>query len=594
MEQEPTLFDVEASTPEVILDDKAFNARMWEKLNEQLHTAEELKAKTGIYKVLPTPELMPRIKAHFDNTVSLISASLSGVSEETRNAVLFDYAAALSGGYDYTVTLEQMQEALRAVKPSKAFQIDRYGLYWCVFLQYSRTLRVYDEYRRKMIDTDTRKIPAQDKALYMVKAMALNNADYFQAFEYLKNNGYATPLDFVGCKTSDVRAFLDKAQEWADVAAYGSFCVLVRGAYAGTDEDIQKILPPPLFKYGQTGAGKWAEHRFEEIQKHLNQYALRVADLIDAETQAEREKAKAEAEAAEEKLTEPIRMPECVGLILSRDVFISPQGAAGRDILPIQVAINEYMKKHPEFVGNLTPRTVEKAIEGVNMLPRWHRVAPANGLYSYKTSINEIARGAGMELANEDERKALLQSLLLLNGLYVVVWEPKGRKALRVLSVRSFGLDGKIAGEIELDIPAEVMKGRPNLIDAVGFEKMRQEAKGLWQNHLRNQLLSKGQKEEQALLNEVFGYDTMLVEATHGTGDTTTYAAEVKAAREYIRKNKSRDRKKLVAQLDKYAEMGAITYTCTTNAKGETIYKWKAGKLLRPQNTPTTEEPDEQ
>lgn len=594
MEQEPTLFDVEASTPEVILDDKAFNARMWEKLNEQLHTAEELRAKTGIYKVLPTPELMPRIKAHFDNTVGLITAALSGVSEETRNAVLFDYAAALSGGYDYTVTLEQMQEALRAVKPSKAFQIDRYGLYWCVFLQYSRTLRVYDEYRRKMIDTDTRKIPAQDKALYMAEVMSVKNADYFQAFEYLKNKGYATPLDFVGCTTSDVRAFLDKAQEWADVAAYGSFCVLVRGAYAGADEDIQKILPPPLFKYGQTGAGKWAEHRFEEIQKHLNQYALRVADLIDAETQAEREKAKAEAEAAEEKLTEPIRMPERVGLILSRDVFISPQGAAGRDILPIQVAINEYMKKHPEFVGNLTPRTVEKAIEGVNMLPRWHRVAPANGLYSYKTSINEIARGAGMELANEDERKALLQSLLLLNGLYVVVWEPKGRKALRVLSVRSFGLDGKIAGEIELDIPAEVIKGRPNLIDAVGFEKMRQEAKGLWQNHLRNQLLSKGQKEEQALLNEVFGYDTMLVEATHGTGDTTTYAAEVKAAREYIRKNKSRDRKKLVAQLDKYAEMGAITYTCTTNAKGETIYKWKAGKLLRPQNTPTTEEPDEQ
>ncbi len=614
MKKDPTLFDVEASMPQDGLDDKAANARMWEKLDELLHTAEELRMKTGIYKVLPTPELMPRIKAYFDNTVGPITAALSGVSEETRNAVLFDYAAALSGGYDYTVTLEQMQEVLRAVKPSKAFQIDRYGLYWCVFLQYSRTLRVYDEYRRRMIDTDSRKIPARDKAVYMAEAMTFNNADYFRAFEYLKNNGYATPLDFVGCNTSDVRAFLDKAQEWADVAAYGSFYALVRGAYAGTDEDIQKILPPPVFKYGQTGAGEWAEHRFEEIQKHLNQYALRVADLIDAETQAEMEKARAEVEAAEE-TNQILVLKEIPLLINSRPVNIAAEGDLTH-VFPVQAYIDDFTRANTIYINPengrslITPTVVQQVFEGINLLMPYGKMVAASGRYEVITSIEELSKIVGYADANSNEKKALLGGLQLFNGLYVVVERPyrfeyiigkggaKKRKrvggptAVNVMQLSEFGLK---SGELKLSISPEALRGKPVYITEKTYKQLRKQAKGANQSRFNAQLLTKGHKDENDLVAEVFGYESMQSNAER-IKDADQRAKELQKVKTYIQNHRSDDKKKIAKWFQQYAADGVLTYERIKSKTGKDYYyKWT---IIHPEglavSEATAKEPNEQ
>ncbi len=612
MEQEPTLFDVEASTPQDGLDDKAFNARMWEKLDELLHTAEELRAKTGIYKVLPTPELMPRIKAHFDNTVGPITSALSGVSEETRNAILFDYAAALSGGYDYTVTLEQMQEALRAVKPSKAFLIDRYGLYLCLFTQYSRTLRGYDEYRRNMVDTDENKKGVQTKTAYIDNALRFGVPEYFRSFEYLKNHGYATPLDFVGCNTSDVRAFLDKSQELADLSAYASFYLLARSVYSATTEELAAIVPPPTFNHTQTPATKWAEGVADNVQKNLNRYAVKVAETFEAETQAEREKAKAEAEAAEEK-TQVLALKEIPLIINSRPVNIAVDGDLS-NVFPVQSYINGFIKKFPDYTVNgksiITPMVVQQVFEAINLLSAYGRIDAENGRYHVGTSIEELSKIVGYADANSTEKKALFGGLMLFNDLYVVLDKPLrttkivgkngkerritsgGPTAISVLHLEEFGLT---TGEIKLSISPEALKGKPVYITEKAYKQMKKAAKGAAQSRFNAQLLTKGHKDENDLVAEVFGYESMQRNAEL-IKDADERDAELKRVKIYIQNHRSDDKKKIAKWFQQYAAEGILTYERIKSKTGKDYnYKWT---IIRPEglavSEATTEEPDEQ
>lgn len=612
MEQEPTLFEVEASTPQDVLDDKAFNARMWDKLDEILHTAEELRDKSGIYLVVPPPELRPRIKAYLENNTGKVAAALSGVSDDTRNAVLYDYAATLSGACEYNATLEQMQETLRAVKPFKAFQIDRYGLYLALLMQYSRTLRVFDDYRRNMVDTDTHKIPAKDKAAYMARTTT-EPAEYFRAFQYLKRQGYATPLDFVGCETSDVRAFLDYAQELADLSAYGTFYIFGRALYSATAEELAAIQPPPTFETALTHATQWAEKLYFDTQEQLNKVALKVAEFIDAETQAEREKAKAEAEAAEEN-ARTLALKEIPLIINSRPVNIAVEGDVSKQF-PVQAYIDDFTKKNPTYKNPdngkslITPMVVQQVFEAINLLSAYGRIDTKSGRYDVDTTIEELSRIVGYADANGTELKALFGGLQLFHNLYVVVDRPykftdivtkngKKRKktggptAINVMQLAEVGIE---TGHLKLYISPEALKGKPVYITENTYKQLKKRAKGAAQSRFNAQLLTKGHKNENELVAEVFGYDSMQrnAELIKNADDRAT---ELKRVKTYIQNHRSDDKKKVAKWFKQYAAEGILTYDHIKATTGkEYNYQWT---VTRPEglaiSEAATEEPDEQ
>ena len=103
------------------------------------------------------------------------------------------------------------------------------------------------------------------------------------------------------------------------------------------------------------------------------------------------------------------------------------------------------------------------------------------------------------------------------------------------------------------------------------FERMRKEAKGLAENHFRYQIVGKGHKTEEALLNEIFGYETAIKEAQGNGADAET----LNGIKRNQQKHKPRDKKRLQAMFERQQAAEFLTFRKYTNAKGETVYSWK-------------------
>jgi hypothetical protein len=155
--------------------------------------------------------------------------------------------------------------------------------------------------------------------------------------------------------------------------------------------------------------------------------------------------------------------------------------------------------------------------------------------------------------------------------MYVVVWKPKGRAAIKVITVQEIGLSGDVKGDLKIEVTAEAMKGRPTLITYGDIQKLQKAAKGAAQHHFNGQILSKSHKREDDLLNEVFGYDEKIDEAKRNNATEQ----DIKDIRTYIRKKKPSHKKQLLKMFEKAQADGIIVFERYENSKGETVYKWE-------------------
>ena len=116
---------------------------------------------------------------------------------------------------------------------------------------------------------------------------------------------------------------------------------------------------------------------------------------------------------------------------------------------------------------------------------------------------------------------------------------------------------------------------------------MRREAKGYAENHFRYQIIGKGHKTEEALLNEIFGYERTIREATE-RGES---AETLNTIKDNLRKNKPRDKKRLLKMFERERAAGFLTFRKYTNAKRETVYSWTRTNPNEPdeQEQPTQE-----
>lgn len=509
---------------------------------------------------------------------------------ETENVLLEDYARALFGVFDFRASREQM-EKLRALRSGWAYNVDKYGLYYAVLGGYWGICRGLDEYDRITAAPEDYRGPEFQEFAQQAYINGPNYSEDGRAVSYLIRTGEFNAARFAGVSgPAEVNAFLDRCQLFAAVFDYATYYGICKFCLWATREEMDAI-PAPRDTFGELTPQQFAEQAAARVRKSLGRVGENLAEVVDAPTvEATTEAIEQAREETKNPPRDIVRVPETFAGVLSRDVYASKFGENVRnenDILPIQSFISSYMERHPDETGTTTPRIIEKTIEGVNLLQRKQRVTPVNGLYTFNTNISEFSELCGYKDANDNEKQAVLLALAVLSGLYLAVWRPRGLAAVNVLNVREFGLTGEIRGNIVIDVTTEAMKGRPQLITWGDFERMRREAKGYAENHFRYQIIGKGHKTEEALLNEIFGYERTIREATE-RGES---AETLNTIKDNLRKNKPRDKKRLLKMFERERAAGFLTFRKYTNAKRETVYSWTRTNPNEPdeQEQPTQE-----
>jgi len=566
--------------------------------NDLLAAVEALREQAGDRWRVPEGLLSHTMK-YYENHAQSVREHLNkaakfwGFSEQAQNALLEDYARALFGVFDFSASREQMEQ-LRALRSSAAFFIDPYGLYIGVLGGYS------DVYRR-LLQYDIITVPREQyhggADLWDVQRAYINGPDNLaqgRAITYLIRWGQFDAAQFAGVAgPAEVNGFLDRCQMFAAVYDYATYYTICKYCLNATAEQLAQI-PAPREKFGDKTAQRFAEETGATITAEVERLRGMFSDLLAAPTAA---KAQAAAEQAREQMNnergEIVRVSDTFAGVLSRDVYGSKTGENVRnenDILPIQSFIAAYMNNHPDTIGTTTPRIVEKTIEGVNMLQRVGSVKPVGGWYTYNTTLTEFATLCGYENPNTEELRAVLLSLLVLKNLYLAVWKSDGIHAVNILNIPDIGVTGEARGKIRIQVNTDATKGRPQLLTYKDFERIRREAKGYAENHFRYQIIAKGHKTENALLDEIFGYTNAIREATAAHADAET----LNALRRNQQKHRPRDRARLQRMFEREAAAGFLTFRKYTNAKGETVYNWKRTAAATPEDPNGEQEPDEQ
>ena len=553
--------------------------------------------------------LLSRTMEYYTEQAPLIREHLNaGASDfweldtETENVLLEDYARALFGVFDFRASREQM-EKLRALRSGWAYNVDKYGLYYAVLGGYWGICRGLDEYDRITAAPEDYRGPEFQE---FAQQAYITNGPYYhsdaRAVSYLIRTGEFDAARFAGVSgPAEVNAFLDRCQLFAAATDYATYYGICKYCLRATREELAAI-PAPVDAFGfvkfqqeaeqeaeqaAARAQQFAEQEAARVRKSLGRIAENLAEVVDAPTV---EAATEAIEQAREETKNPprdiVRVPETFAGVLSRDVYASKFGKDARnenDILPIQAFISAYMEKHKEETGTTTPLYVEKAIEGVNMLQRIGNVKPVGGWYTYETTITEFATLCGYENPAGEQVRAVLLALLVLKNLYLAVWKSDGIHAVNILNVPDIGVTGEARGKIRIQVNTDATKGRPQLLAWKDFERMRREAKGYAENHFRYQIIGKGHKTEDALLNEIFGYENAINEAREQGADAET----LNGLRRNQQKNKPRDKKRLLKMFQREQAAGFLTFRKYTNAKGATVYSWKRTDTDK-------QEPDEQ
>ena len=121
-----------------------------ERVAAQLRTLREMRQQmegTGFFVLLPTDALLKRSEAYFnlnyDNVIRLLETS--GVTADTVQMVLQDYAAVLAGVYFVQLPLRQQADVLKAVKPWRLQITERYALprLFGIYFQNTQTAQSY-------------------------------------------------------------------------------------------------------------------------------------------------------------------------------------------------------------------------------------------------------------------------------------------------------------------------------------------------------------------------------------------------------------------------------------------------------------------
>lgn len=601
VEAEPTLFDGLEPQETAGNGQETTEPKTREWLAERVAAISKGEAlRAGIWQVIPSAALILRGETYYNLRVGTITEKLkqSGMTDNAVNTVLGDYVGALNGVYIFEATPKQMQQALKALKPYVAFNIDRYGLYLGLLMNYSRFLLRLHEYTEAVKGEDATE---QTKRAYIDAYYPATDA---MAIKWLLAAGYVEPSDFAGFDPSEMGRFWGRVQELAGLGEYSTYYTIARLALAATPEELADVEAPP-FLNTTTPIAKLCEQAVQETAEILNRAAEKFAAAA-ADTEQEREQARRAGNSWQDDTNRQIikRFPS-FNSILSRPVNLT-KGKNITDVLPIQARIDDFKRNEPSFNNvNITPMTIQKVFEGVSLLPTYLQksMKVENGRYSYHTNISEFAEICGYVDASQPQKLALLGGLKTLHNVYFIVQRPykiverttaKGIKktkktggvtAMQFLSLRQYDE----TGDLFIEVYPESLQGHPTLITADIFKRLRDRSKGLAQSRFNYHITEKSHKSENDLIDDCFGFADML---RHASDD------ELPKVKKYIRSNRSARRREMLGWFADYVEQGILTEykrEPSKTQKGDFVLSWVC---VKPEEIRPTEqliqEPDEQ
>ena len=518
----------------------------------------------------PPQSIIGRISQYINDKLTPIREAVAPfVTPETLETLIHDYALVFVGGYSFEATPQQMIEALKLLKPTQAFLIDRYGLYFGLLLNYAKTLEVNRTLR------DILKKDNPNREIDLVAFFTQSPATMILAAQWLLTKGIITAEDFEGITPDTITRFLTACDVMGDMARYAQLYFTSKHALSATTEELHEIPYPKQFKTADD-AHAFAERLAQDLNAKMAEMSAKIGAILNAHTMEEMQKAQAKAnETIKTATVEAININNKLATMLSRDIYTASDGTAAQ-IVPISKTIAHAIKTGG--IDEITAFNVEKAVEGLQMLQAFERgVEQSDGRILYEISISKFADRAHGRDATQAEKIAIVEALKLLNTVYLVAWKANGkREAVAAAHLSKYEMDkkGNIIGNLRITLDPKLTRGKPNLILLSDFRRMQKQAKRQAQNHFRYQILSKAQKEENALLDAVFGYQRM-------RDETDGSAEELKGVAEYIRKHKAHDRKEIIKMFEEYQNAGWITYTRKENDRGEIIYKWRKSKTIK-------------
>ena len=600
--QEPTQA---GGTPQVI-DTRPGTTEEWAETMRKVEERRREYERAGVWAVWPPETLLRRAEVFYNQRVTTVinTMTAAGATVDVVNAVCNDYIGVLSGTCKYTATVEQIKAALHTLQPSTAFSIDRYGLYFGLFLNYMRFLLVYDDY-----EFTVKGIHATDKTkrVYLSEFYPPMDA---RAVRWLLDRGYFQASDFSGFEPSEMGEYFARINAYAELGEYVLYYTVARLALLATPDELAQVAPPPHTLKAQTNITDFCEDVVRQTVAQLEQAAAKFGEALTSDTPTEQAQARqAGRDWRDDTNRQPVKIHENYGIILSRPVNVSPHGQQVVTTQPVQQYIDRFRASNPQY-GLITEMTVQKVFEGVNLLPSYlsgSMKRDERGRLVFNTNISEFAEICGYADANQDEKKALLGGLLLLSNLYFVVDKPKkytervnakgktvrkhtgGRVALQFLNVPEIGVD---TGELIIEVTPESLQGRPTLITPDTYKQLRAESKGLTQSRFNAQIETKSHKSELDLIDEVFGFADMLKYATDEDRPRIV---------KYIQGHRGRERKRVLGWFARYVEAGIITdfkREPSKTRRGDFVLSWHCpdpSKLTPPPfREPDTQEPDEQ
>lgn len=631
VEVEPTLFDgvepqetaentqgtAERETPEWL-------AKRVEEIGKRAAANE------GVWQVIPTPALILRGETYYNQREKSIRELLeqSGMTADAVNTVLADYVGVLNGIFAFEATPTQMEQALKAVKPYVAFNIDRYGLYYGLLLKYWRFLLRLYHYTERVKSQDATE---ETKREYIETGF---NAIDAMAVKWLLAIGYVEPSDFAGIDPSEMRTFFSRINGFAQLGEYTTYYTIARLALVATPDEMADVEAPPYLNT-ETPITEFCEQVIQEADKHLNEQAEKFAAAA-ANTEQEQEQARQAGKSWQDGTNkQTIVIYENVAKVLAKPINVSPYKAEIVTTLPIKRYIKDF-NEHPVRFGKIetyptiTEQSVIRAFDGVGLLPNYLRgkmIADGDGRrLEFRTNLSEFAEICGYQDAGQAEKLALLGGLLVLRNNYIIVDKPfryyeykdmKGRTrrkrsggltAFQLLNIPQIGLDtGELIIEAYIDFFNSSLRKGPDgklipnntFIDQDTYNKLRGKVKGTAQYRFNIQIATKSHKNERQLIYEVFGLDDMLKQAEK-TDIEAGNNTEQKRVKTYIQNHYAGFKKKIAGWFDEYLKDGIITEFKREPSKTDNkdfVLSWKCPDpqgLIPPQLVQVEREPDEQ
>lgn len=508
----------------------------------------------GIYTPEPIPQaLTERAAAYARNNAQGVAQvlRLAGLGAASMAGIMTDYAEAARGNRYTTTPPAMMAEAIRKIDPRKAYAADKYLFYRLVFNNYRDLLAAVNRYKRAKDGT------AEDRAAFVGYTPA--PAPWVFADAWGVEFGFVdlAELGDQGARVLEWVAATRAAGAWWQ---YYEFCHFAAHALQATEAELDAIPTPGGYnaefcKALKKGRGP----AMLDLEENLT-----VEGLLLAEGQ--------EAERPTGVLSRQLAEMGGGGRLFYK-LDTAPASAIGADLrqrLDAELERGDLLK--PQY------ETLERVITGVNILyaqgtfiaPGYNEQGKRGRNYELHTTVKTFARACGMVQPNGEQLKQLRGGMAYLHNLQFLCMVKK-KKVWTAPILFQWGADGGGDTDRQLTIilPTAYVEGKSNKI-LVKHQQIKalQDSRQGGELRLGNILLTKNHKEEEALLVEVYNYDSELA-AAEREGTAGGFI-------ENWKKNKARRRKQLAQWFEKAKERGAVTRyeRKRKSAGGKTTYVW--------------------